>query len=217
MGHVFISYSRKDLGYAVKLSRKLRREGFDPWLDVDRLKAGTSWQERLHTGVEACDAYVLILSPNSRKSKWVENELLTAQNLGKPIFPILIEDTRTFLAIQTIQYQDVRGTPVALPSEEFYERLARYTMRLTKLENSDELLGLSDEERDKKAEVVAEQASSVINRIANTVGDTMAVAARAGRKILKAVAANRAMKKKLSKPRSKPRANLKRKSRSGKK
>lgn len=74
MGHVFISCSKKDLAYAVKLSKKLQREGFDPWLDVERLKAGTPWQERLYTGVEDCDAYVLIMSPSSRKSKWVETE-----------------------------------------------------------------------------------------------------------------------------------------------
>ena len=33
MGHIFISYSKKDIVYAEQLINALRREGFNPWLD----------------------------------------------------------------------------------------------------------------------------------------------------------------------------------------
>lgn len=41
MGHIFISYSKKDIVYAEKLVNALRREGFNPWVDIENLGAGT--------------------------------------------------------------------------------------------------------------------------------------------------------------------------------
>jgi len=43
MGHIFISYSKKDIVYAEKLINALRREGFNPWVDMENLGAGTQW------------------------------------------------------------------------------------------------------------------------------------------------------------------------------
>jgi hypothetical protein len=43
MGHIFISYSEKNIVYAEKLINALRREGFNPWVDMENLGAGTQW------------------------------------------------------------------------------------------------------------------------------------------------------------------------------
>jgi len=207
MGHVFISYSKQDREYAVNLSRKLKREGFDPWLDVERLKPGTSWQERLLTDVESCDAYILIMSPRSKKSEWVENELLTAQQLRKPIFPLLFEDTKVFLAIKHIQYEDVRGSK--LPSEDFYERLAKVTPRRKKAKGKDVPLGLTEQEQEKKADVVARQASTIITRVVSAVKDGIVVASKATKKTYKSLADSGVFSR--SKSRTRPKSRRKKK------
>jgi hypothetical protein len=130
MGHIFISYSKKDVLYVEKLVDDLRREGFNPWVDSDDLGAGTLWQNRLHKQILTCDAYILVMSRNAKNSKWVPEELVAAKTKGKPIFPLWLDNTDLFLAIQTVQLEDVRGGK--LPSEKFYEKLATVTTRSKK-------------------------------------------------------------------------------------
>jgi len=127
MGHVFISYSKKDIVRAEELIDALKREGFNPWVDVEGLGAGTHWRTRLHEQIKSCDAYLLIVSRNSKSSKWVQEELDVAQELNKPVFPLRLDKTKPFFGIKTIQYEDIRGGK--LPSESFYQRLAVVTLR----------------------------------------------------------------------------------------
>lgn len=42
MGHIFISYSHKDLSYIHKLAEALVNEGFEVWID-DRIDYGDEW------------------------------------------------------------------------------------------------------------------------------------------------------------------------------
>ncbi|MDO8752786.1 MAG: toll/interleukin-1 receptor domain-containing protein, partial [Anaerolineales bacterium] len=87
MGHIFISYSNKDVEYVERLFNALRREGFNPWLDVNDLEAGSSWHLHIQEQISTCDAFILVMSRNARKSKWVPDELVAAKTRGKPIFP----------------------------------------------------------------------------------------------------------------------------------
>ena len=130
MGHIFISYSKKDLIYAEKLINALVHEGFIPWVDVEGLGAGTHWRTRLEKQIVSCDAYLVLISRNSEASKWVKEELDVAQACNKPIFPLRLDGTKPFFGIKTIQYEDVRRG--RLPSESFYQRLAAVTPRQKK-------------------------------------------------------------------------------------
>ncbi len=202
MGHIFISYSRNDVVYVQKLVDALERQGFNPWIDVDELRAGTRWQERLHKQIESCDAYLLILSPNSRKSKWVEDELTLAKNLDKPIFPLLLEETKLYLGIQTVQYEDVRGG--RLPSKEFYDRLAKKTPRIKKQRRKKTVPSPEEQERNKKVDQAAEKASFFLAKFANGVKDAVAVVAKVGAGVIDAAASKKVLKKKSTRIRRKP-------------
>lgn len=127
MGHIFISYSKKDIVYVEKLIKALQSEGFDPWVDREGLGAGTQWRTHLEKQIETCDVYLPIISRNSKGSKWVHEELEFAQSLNKPIFPLRLDNTEPFFEIRTIQYEDIRQGK--LPSEAFYQRLAVVTPR----------------------------------------------------------------------------------------
>ena len=196
MGHIFISYSRRDIVYAEKLINALRREGFNPWVDMEGLEAGTQWLRRLQKQIVTCDAYILVMSRNSYKSTWVPDELVVAKTKGKPIFPLLLDDTEIFLAVQTVQMEDVRGGK--LPSEEFYRRLATATSRRKKASVKVNSVRLTEQARQKKVDDAAEKASYYLSKISSNVKDVIAVASRVSAETYKS-AANSDMVKKISK------------------
>jgi len=193
MGHIFISYSKRDIVYAEKLINALRREGFNPWLDMEGLGAGTHWQTRLQKQIYTCDAYILVMSRNAFNSKWVPDELVTAKTKDKPIFPLLLDDTEMFLAIQTIQFEDVRGGK--LPSEEFYRRLATVTTRRKKASEKVDSIRLTEQARKKKVDAAAEKASYYLSKISSNVKDVFAVASKVSSDTYKSVANSDVVKK----------------------
>jgi len=193
MGHIFISYSRRDIVYAEKLINALRREGFNPWVDMEGLGAGTQWLRRLQKQIVTCDAYILIMSHNSYNSTWVPDELVVAKTKGKPIFPLLLDDTEIFLAVQTIQLEDVRGGK--LPSEAFYKRLATATPRRRKASAKVDSIRLVDQERQKKVDEAAETASYYLSKFSSNVKDVIAVASKVSSDTYKSVANSEVVKK----------------------
>lgn len=119
MSHIFISYSRKDQSYARKLAENLRQRGFNIWID-DRIDYGERWLLTIVKAIENCAAFVVIMSPDSENSEWVEREILLAQREKKPIFPVLLAG-REFALLITIQFADVRDN--SFPKDDFYEHL----------------------------------------------------------------------------------------------
>ena len=118
-GHVFISYSHDDSDYAHRLEAALRQRGFAVWID-DRIDYGTRWPQVIEESLDACTALILLMSSHATGSNWVQNELARAQAKRKAVLPLLLEGD-CWLAVQAIQYVDVRGGE--LPPEPFYERL----------------------------------------------------------------------------------------------
>lgn len=121
MAHIFISYSHIDKVYAHKLAQSLLIEGFSIWID-DRIDYGTTWPRVIQENLDACFAFILVMTPHSYESDWVQNELCRALEKKKPVFPLLLEGDDAWLAIQSTQYVDVRSRE--LPPKSFYERIA---------------------------------------------------------------------------------------------
>lgn len=119
MSHIFISYSHQDRDYAHKLEGALLQRRFDVWID-DRINYGSQWPQVIQDQLDACAALILVMSPRSWSSTWVQNELARAQAKGKPILPLLL-DGDNWLSVQAIQHVDARGGK--LPPEWFYEDL----------------------------------------------------------------------------------------------
>jgi hypothetical protein len=117
MGHIFISYSRKDSEYAHSLVDSLQSKGFDVWVDA-RLDYGSQWPHEIQKYLDTCDAFILVMSPRSFASEWVQSELQRAKRKGKPIFPLLLEGDEPWLSVESTQYYDVRNGN--LPANEFY-------------------------------------------------------------------------------------------------
>lgn len=118
---IFISYSRIDRNYVEKLANDLRQHGFDVWMD-DRIDYGARWWQSIDQAILDCGAFVVVMTPDAEKSEWVHREILLAQRLRKPIFPLLLDGSNFSLLIDT-QYIDVRDS--RMPSAQFHNQLGR--------------------------------------------------------------------------------------------
>lgn len=122
MAHIFISYSHQDTEYAHALADSLQSMGFEVWID-ERLDYGSQWPHELQTRLDTCSAFILIMSPRSYASEWVQSELQRARRKLKPIFPLLLEGDEPWLSVESTQYYDVRGE--VYPDAKFYTALKK--------------------------------------------------------------------------------------------
>ncbi|MCU0464651.1 MAG: toll/interleukin-1 receptor domain-containing protein [Anaerolineae bacterium] len=90
---VFISYSHDDDSFALRLINDLQNGGHAVWIDKMSIKGGAEWVRSIADGIRNSYAFVTILSPTANTSRWVLREYLLADNLGKPIFPVMAAET----------------------------------------------------------------------------------------------------------------------------
>ena len=125
MSFIFISYSRKDQAYVKTLVQALEENKIPVWLD-DRVDYGTRWPLVIQSKLEDCKAFLLVMSPRSYESDWVQNELLHAKEWKKPIFPLLLEG-KSWLTVASIQFVDVIGG--TLPPITFFQSIQKYLLK----------------------------------------------------------------------------------------
>jgi hypothetical protein len=123
MGYIFISYSHKDMVYVHHLEEALKDRGFNVWID-DRIDYGTRWPKVIQEQLDACDAFIVVVSENSYESEWVQSEVARAKRKGKPFFPLLLSGD-PWITVEVTQYVDVKDQ--GLPPEKFYQRLTQIT------------------------------------------------------------------------------------------
>jgi WD40 repeat protein len=95
MSRIFISHSSRDNVRALELRNWLASNGWDDvFLDVDLsdgLAPGEHWQNALKAAADRCEAVLFLISPNWLSSAWCLSEFLLAKQLGKRLFPLLID------------------------------------------------------------------------------------------------------------------------------
>jgi WD40 repeat protein len=109
MTQVFLSHSEQDKAVTEKIRRTLMREGFTVWTNRTDIKTGTEFQEVINRGIEEADNLIYLISPNSLKSQYCQQELAYASKLNKHIIPLLIEPT------------DLEDIPLELRSLQFID------------------------------------------------------------------------------------------------
>jgi hypothetical protein len=86
---VFISHSSKDKGIARRLSKEIEALGCKTFLDEKDIKTGQAISEEIINHLHSSDDFLLLLTPESKKSDWVLMELGGATFLRKKIIIIL--------------------------------------------------------------------------------------------------------------------------------
>jgi hypothetical protein len=121
MSHIFISYSRPDQAYAQQIKQALTARRLPYWMD-DRIDPGDDWWGEIDTAIAGCSCMIVIMTPGAKASRWVQREILLAEDRGKPIFPVLLAGDNWSLFVDT-QYVAVEDN--ALPPDRFFDQLTR--------------------------------------------------------------------------------------------
>jgi WD40 repeat protein len=92
MAKVFISYSRKDIEFAKKLTAELQKGSLDFWIDWEGIPPTVDWWREIEKGIEEADIFLFLISPDSAKSKVCGQEIDHAVKNGKRLIPIVVRD-----------------------------------------------------------------------------------------------------------------------------
>jgi len=93
---VFISHSGSDEKWADLLRTRLTREGFNVWNPRSEIRPGENWGLKYGQGLEASDAMIVLVSPDSAKSDWVWHEIeyaLSSPRFRDRLIPVLVRRT----------------------------------------------------------------------------------------------------------------------------
>ena len=102
----FLSYSRANKDFALKLARELKAEGFSVWLDQLDIPAGARWDREVEKALKESEIFMIILTPASINSENVLDEIGYAIDNGKRILPVLLENCEVPLRLRRFQYVD---------------------------------------------------------------------------------------------------------------
>lgn len=110
---VFISYSSKDIKFVERITDELEKIGVAYWKAPEMIPAGSSYAREIPQAIQNCGVFLLVLSPTSQDSIWVEKEIDSAICNRKTIIPFQVKevelnDTFRFYLnnVQMISYAD---------------------------------------------------------------------------------------------------------------
>ncbi|HXJ93059.1 MAG TPA: toll/interleukin-1 receptor domain-containing protein [Terriglobia bacterium] len=90
---VFLSHSARDRRFADKVATFLRSHGVPVWYSSTNIVGAQQWHDQIGEALRRCDWFVVVLSPNSVKSRWVRLELgfaLRDARYDNRIVPLLL-------------------------------------------------------------------------------------------------------------------------------
>lgn len=101
---VFISYGHGDKKFVNKLADDLREEHIEAWWDFNALSGGHNWQKEIQQGIKQCDFFIVVLTPKSVASEWVNKEITYANEYKKKIIPLQLKACERPISIIDKQY-----------------------------------------------------------------------------------------------------------------
>lgn len=151
---LFISYSHEDLKVVKQFAMQLSLRGFDLWMDEKNVSFGGNYTTAILQGIHEADVYLVFLSANSIKSRWVEAEIDFAlkEKIERKmvIVPIRLDDSEVPVALSNIDYVDARfSVPAAI--DEFTSRFAKEDVLKTGTSDFLDIVSISFEIKEKTA------------------------------------------------------------------
>jgi WD40 repeat protein len=92
LGHVFISYSRRDSEFVYRLREAVIEAGHRTWLDKEKIPPSDLWLARIKSAIDEAEAVVFVLSPASLASEVCGKELDYAFSRNKRVIPVVWRD-----------------------------------------------------------------------------------------------------------------------------
>ena len=127
MARVFLSHSSKDKPFVRELHRRLRRDGLTCFFDEESIEWGANFVVSLERGIDDCEFFVAVLSPEFVRSKCVELERTSAvaddpAGLKRKMRPLLLRPCEVPRFLKPSQLIDVS---TAALFEENYPRICQ--------------------------------------------------------------------------------------------
>ncbi len=94
MASLFISYSRKNIEAARKLSEAFKGQDLDFWIDWEGIPPTVDWWKQIEKGIEEADIFFFLISPDACKSKVCKREIGHAIKNGKRLIPLVVCDVK---------------------------------------------------------------------------------------------------------------------------
>ena len=108
--NLFISYSRREVGFVDDLAGHLEREGYDLWLDYRSLVPGKSWEEQIDRGIKNATVILLVISKAAIASHNVEVEWRgVLKEKDKRIILLIFEAVDLPPELEKYEWVDFRG------------------------------------------------------------------------------------------------------------
>src|SRR5689334_2700478 len=92
MAKVFVSYSRRDIEFARRLTDELKKSDLGFWIDWEGIPPTVDWWKEIEKGIEEADVFLFLISPDSVKSKICGQEIECAVKNGKRLIPLVLRD-----------------------------------------------------------------------------------------------------------------------------
>ena len=108
--NIFMSYSRRELGFVDDLVSKLEGEGYNVWLDYRVLIPGTPWKEQIAKGLHDSDTVLLVVSKASIASEYVELEWRHFLDTDKRVILLIFEAVDIPTELEKYEWVDFRGS-----------------------------------------------------------------------------------------------------------
>ena len=107
--NIFISYSRREVGFVDDLVRRLEAEKYVVWLDYRSLVAGSPWQDQIYKGITDAEVILLVISKESLASRNVEVEWQRVLGEKKRIILLIFEAVELPPVLEKYEWVDFRG------------------------------------------------------------------------------------------------------------
>jgi len=109
-GKIFMSYSRRELGFVDDLVSKLEEKKYDVWLDYRVLIPGSPWKEQIDKGLNESGTVLLVVSKAALASKYVALEWKHFLDMKKRLILLIFEAVDLPPELEKFEWVDFRGS-----------------------------------------------------------------------------------------------------------
>lgn len=106
---IFISYSRRELGFVDDLVGDLEAKKYNVWLDYRVLIPGSPWAEQIDKGLKEADTVLLVVSKASLASEFVALEWRHFLETSKRVILVIFEAVDIPTELEKYEWVDFRG------------------------------------------------------------------------------------------------------------
>ncbi len=107
--NIFMSYSRRELGFVDDLVDKLETQNYHVWLDYRALIPGSPWNVQIEKGLNEADTVLLVVSKAALASEYVALEWRHFLKMNKRVLLLIFEAVDLPEELEKYEWVDFRG------------------------------------------------------------------------------------------------------------